>query len=187
VRRVFQRVGDPGVSRLILVCREVDLNGDGIKDIVRFYNDEGRPTREEADRDLDGAVDSITYFANGRIVRRELDTTRDGRVDTKVYFEDGEIVRTERDLSARSSAEQWRPNRWEYFDDGRMVRMGTDVDGDGTVDRWDRDYEWAAQQERVVDGDAPPEEELEAAGADAAGQDGEGDGGGETEEPPADP
>lgn len=147
VRRVFRRIGEPPLTRLVLVCREVDLNGDGIKDVVRFYNDEGRPVREEADRNFDGRIDSITWFQDGRIVRQELDTNHDGRVDTKLFFENGRVVRTERDLAGRSTASSWRPDRWEYFEDGRMVRMGTDLDGDGNVDRWDRDDRWVRDEE----------------------------------------
>ncbi|AKF06193.1 hypothetical protein [Sandaracinus amylolyticus] len=144
VRRVFRRVGDPPITRLVLSCRESDLNGDGTKDVVRYYNDEGRPLREEADRNFDGQMDTITVYQDGRVVRTEIDQSGDGRVDTKVFYDDdGAAIRTERDLAGRSTAETWRPDRWEYFENGRMVRMGTDVDGDGRVDRWDRDHEYA--------------------------------------------
>ena len=146
VRRVFRRIGNPPTVRLILACREADLNGDGIKDVVRYYNEEGRPLREEADRNFDGTMDVITYFQEGRIIREEQDSNGDGTVDTKIYYERGVMSRTERDLAGRSTATHWQPDRWEYFDNGRMVRMGTDVDGDGNVDRWDRDMEWSEQQ-----------------------------------------
>jgi hypothetical protein len=142
VRRVFRRAGTPPLVRLVLTCREADLNGDGTKDVVRHYNDEGRPLREEADRNFDGQIDTITFFQDGRIVRQEVDSNADGRVDLKIFFGDrGEPLRAERDLAGRSTATQWRPDRWEYFEDGRMVRMGTDIDGDGRVDRWDRDHD----------------------------------------------
>ena len=147
VRRVFQRVGEPPLTRLVLTCREADLNADGIKDVVRYYNDEGRPLREEADRNFDGTMDMITFFQDGRIVRQEQDSNSDGRVDTKIFFERGEMTRTERDLAGRSSTGRWQPDRWEYFEDGRMVRMGTDIDGDGNVDRWDRDARVRANQQ----------------------------------------
>ena len=166
VRRVFTRVGQPPLSRLILTCREVDLNSDGVKDVVRYYNEEGRPLREEADRDFDGRMDIITYFQDGRVVRQEIDANEDGRVDTKIYYERGRMVRTERDLGARSTASTWRPDRWEYFEDGRMVRMGTDLDGDGNVDRWDRDARWSEQQrteeaaQAAEDAAAEPEPEA---------------------------
>lgn len=159
VRRVFRRVGTPPLTRLILTCREADLNGDGIKDVVRYYNDEGRPLREEADRNFDGRMDIITFFQDGRVVRQEIDSNGDGRVDTKIFFERGRMVRTERDLGGRSTATTWRPDRWEYFEEGRMVRMGTDLDGDGTVDRWDRDARWSEQG-----GDEPEAPEVEDEG-----------------------
>lgn len=146
VRRVYRRIGEPPLTRLVLVCRESDLNGDGTKDVVRYYNDEGRPLREEADRNFDGQMDTVTVFQNGRIVRTEIDSNADGRIDTKIFFDDdGQPLRTERDLAGRSTAETWHPDRWEYFENGRMVRMGTDLDGDGRVDRWDRDQQYAPQ------------------------------------------
>lgn len=146
VRRVFRRIGDGPLMRLVLACREADLNGDGTKDVVRFYNEEGRPLREEMDRDFDGTIDTITVFQNGRVVRTELDENHDGRVDAKIYYdESGATTRTERDIAGRSTASEWHPDRWEYYEDGRMVRMGTDVDGDGRVDRWDRDAERAPE------------------------------------------
>jgi len=140
VRRVFHRIGEGGLVRLVLMCREADLNGDGVKDVVRFYNDEGRPLREESDRDFDGSIDTITVFQSGRVVRTELDEDSDGRVDTKIYYDErGVTTRTERDVAGRSTPDTWHPDRWEYYEEGRVVRMGTDIDGDGRVDRWDRD------------------------------------------------
>jgi hypothetical protein len=144
VRRVFRRVGDPPEQRLVLTCREADLNGDGIKDVVRFYNDEGRPLREEADRNFDGQIDTITYFQDGRIIRIENDDDHDGQVDSKTFYDDdGHPLRTERDIAHRSTPTNWHPDRWEYYENGHMVRMGTDLDGDGRVDRWDRDRDLA--------------------------------------------
>lgn len=165
VRRVFRRVGRAPLIRLILACREADLNADGVKDVVRYYSDEGRPLREEADRDFDGTMDIITFFQDGRVVRQELDTNADGRVDTKIFFENGAMVRTERDLGNRSTPTQWQADRWEYFEDGRMVRMGTDLDGDGTVDRWDRDHNWNERRQAEDAQDAIDDAVAETPGA----------------------
>ncbi len=141
VRKLFKTMGEGSLARLVLVCREADLNGDGRKDIVRLYTDEGRPMREEADRDFDGRIDEITQFTNGRISLQEMDTSGNGMIDTKIFYEGGQPVRAERDMTNRSNTETWKPDRWEYYADGRTVRIGTDVDGDGKVDRWDRDEE----------------------------------------------
>lgn len=148
VRKVFLRVGEAPAIRLVLICREADLNADGTKDVVRYYNDEGRPLREEADRNFDGQMDEISYFEDGRVVRQETDTNYDGRVDTKIFYEGRQPIRAERDMTGRSTPTDWRPDRWEYFENGRMVRMGTDLDGDGRVDRWDRDEAYRRQLER---------------------------------------
>lgn len=164
VRKVFLEVGNPPLQRLVLICREADLNGDGTKDIVRYYDDEGRPTREEADRNFDGSMDDSTFFENGRVVREELDGNYDGKIDTKIFYDHGQPARAERDMSGRSTTDRWRADRWEYYESGRMVRMGTDVDGDGTVDRWDRD-----------DSNAPRGPDIASATAEAAVDTGEAD------------
>lgn len=171
VRKVFLTIGSGRLSRLVLICREADLNGDGTKDVVRFYNDEGRPMREEADRDFDGQMDEITFFERGRIVRQEIDSNGDGRVDAKIFFEDGRPIRAERDTAGRSTADTWRPDRWEYYEDNRVIRVGVDIDGDGRVDRWDRDAEWMRRQDEER---RRREAEEAAAAEEAAGaEDGE--------------
>ena len=141
VRKLFKVMGEGSLSRLVLVCREADLNGDRRKDVVRLYTDEGRPMREEADRDFDGRIDKITQFTNGRVTLSEVDTNGNGMIDTRIFYEGGQPVRAERDMKSRSTVAEWKPDRWEYFIDGRTVRIGTDVNGDGKVDRWDRDEE----------------------------------------------
>jgi hypothetical protein len=141
VRKLFKTMGEGSLARLVLVCREADLNGDGRKDIVRLYTDEGRPMREEADRDFNGQIDEVTQFTEGRVSIQEIDTSGNGTIDTKIFYQDGQPVRAERDMKNRSTVAEWRPDRWEYYVDGRTVRIGTDLDGDGKVDRWDRDEE----------------------------------------------
>ena len=141
IRKLFKTVGEGSLAHLVLVCREADLNGNGQKDIVRFYTDQGRPMREEADRDFDGQIDEVTHFDKGRVTLQEIDSTGNGLIDTKTFYENGQPVRSERDVAGRSKGDQWRPDRWEYYVDGRTVRIGTDMDGDGKVDRWDRDDE----------------------------------------------
>jgi hypothetical protein len=163
VRKVFKVMGTPPTVRLVLVCRESDLNADGKKDVVRYYNDEGRPMREEADRNFDGMMDEVTYFQDGQIVRKEVDSDANGIVDLKTFFDAGKPQRAEADLAGRSTASEWKPNRWEYFEANRMVRMGTDLDGDGRVDRWDRDEEFKREQREAQEAAAATVEDGESA------------------------
>lgn len=164
VRKVFLSIGGGAEARLVLICRETDVNGDGRKDVIRYYDDDGRSLREEADRNFDGKMDQILIFQNGSVVREELDSNYDGKIDTKLFYEKAQPIRAERDIKGRSSPAQWRPDRWEYYEEGRMVRMGTDLDGDGRVDRWDRDLGWKsvrdkkAEAEAAADGEAAPAE-----------------------------
>lgn len=169
VRKVFQRIGKEKDKRLVMICREADLNQDGIKDVIRYYNDEGRPIREEADRDFNGRIDSVMYFDAGEVVRQELDSTGKGRVDTKIYFDRGSPLRAERDLKGRSTATKWQPDRWEYYEKNRIVRMGTDLDGDGKVDRWQRDSSLGEQAVTTSLGE-PVLDQEEQAKADKAAE-----------------
>jgi hypothetical protein len=161
VRKVFMRVGEVATSRLVLICRQADVNHDAKRDVVRLYDDEGRPTREETDRNFDGKVDEITHYQSGEVVVHELDNNFDGRIDTKVFYDKGKPARAERDLAGRSTDTQWHPDRWEYFEAGKLVRMGTDFDGDTRVDHWDRDLTYKHAQEAAkieaanTDGDNP--------------------------------
>ena len=139
VRKVYLSIGSGVDERLVVICRETDLNSDGVKDVIRYYDDEGRTTREESDRNFDGKMDIALVFQDGVVVRRELDENRDGNIDLKIYYENGEPLRAERDVAGRSTPENWQPDRWEYYVDGKLVRMGIDLDGDSKVDRWDRD------------------------------------------------
>lgn len=168
VRKVFKQTGSVGDSRLILICREADVNSDGIKDVVRHYDEEGSPLREEADRDFDGQMDILTYYDAGEVIRQELDTNADGRMDTKIFFEDGKPLRAERDQAGRSTATEWKPDTWEYYEEGRLVRMGFDLDGDGEVDRWDRNDELRNAIRARKNGDDQGGEGGMAAGVDEA-------------------
>ncbi len=163
VRKVYQTVGEGSAIRAVLVCREVDLNHDGRKDVFRFYNDEGRTLREEEDHNFDGRIDVITYFDAGQVVRREMDTNGDGMVDMRVFYRetassenartlgagggstgsstrarDVRPFRAERELQNDNNPE-FRADYWEFYDaQGRVVRIGWDYDRDGRADRWDR-------------------------------------------------
>ncbi|MFW6051892.1 MAG: hypothetical protein ACODAU_12000, partial [Myxococcota bacterium] len=182
VRKVFKQIGDPPETRLVLICREADLNSDGVKDVVRYYDDEGSPVREEADRDFDGQMDIVTYYDGGRIIRQELDTNADGRVDAKVFYEGGKPLRAERDQAGRSTENEWHPDTWEYYEAGRVVRIGFDIDGDGQVDRWDRNDELKGRLEarrnggQGGSGQAGGDEEGAGGDGEASGEDASEDG-----------
>lgn len=155
VRRVFKRMGEDGYTRLVMICRESDLNADGRKDVVRYYNDEGRPIREESDRNFDGQMDTVFFFQEGKVVRQEVDESGDGRVDTKIYYDKGAPIRAERDTRSNASG-TFVTTQFEYYEGGRTVRVGTDFDADGKVDRWDRDTEWSERQRLALEDNSPP-------------------------------
>jgi hypothetical protein len=163
IRRVFAIVGDGEDRRRILLCREVDTNLDGVKDVVRTYTDKGESLNELADSDYDSRIDTWITFANGRIHKVQLDSNRDGRPDETRYYVRGKLSRIQRDRNHDGEADVW-----EIYDEGRLQRMGEDLDHDGHVDRWNRDEilsrelarrerEEEIRQERADGGAAAPD------------------------------
>lgn len=162
IRRVWQILGQGSDRRKVLVCREVDTNLDGIKDVVRTFSDKGEPMREEADTDYNGQVDSWLIFSSGRIGEEDLDTNNDGKADVWKYYMEGSLTRIKRDTNADGKADVW-----EMYGKGRLERIGVDTDFDERVDRWDRD-------EAQIAGETKPPEKTPDADAGAESQKADG-------------
>lgn len=134
IRRVYRSFGEGDQRHESIVCREVDTNLDGIKDVVRTFNDKGEAVHEEADTDYDGKIDVWMSFVAGRLAEENTDTNRDGRPDVWKVYSDGQLSRIKRDTNFDG-----QPDDWEIYTRGKLERMGIDETHDGHVDRWDRD------------------------------------------------
>lgn len=134
IRRVFSIVGEGEDRKKILLCREVDTNLDGAKDVMRTYTDKGEPLNELADTNFDGKVDTWITFARGRISKVQLDKSGRGQPEEVKFYVGGKLARAQRDTN-----KDGKPDQWEIYDEGRLQRLGVDLDFDGRVDRWDRD------------------------------------------------
>jgi hypothetical protein len=134
IRRVYSIVGEGEDRKKILLCREVDTNLDGAKDVMRTYTDKGEPLNELADTNFDGKVDTWITFARGRIAKVQLDKAGRGQPDEVKFCVGGKLARAQRDTN-----KDGKPDQWEIYDEGRLQRLGVDLDFDGRVDRWDRD------------------------------------------------
>ena len=154
IRRIYKLIGDRDDRHQVLMCREIDTNLDGIKDVVRTFNDKGEPVHEEADTNYDGKIDDWVNFADGRIEEEDIDTTLSaGRPNVWKFYLDGELSRIRRNTHCPSG----KPDVWEIYYKNRLERVGNDATCDGHVDRWDRDTQLMAQEEaqtvvEVVDG-----------------------------------
>lgn len=161
VRRVWKVFGQGSDSRKVLVCREVDTNLDGFKDVVRLYNEEGQSKEERADTNFDGKIDTWNVFSGGRLAEVRLDNNHDGEPDEWKVYSKGQLSRVKRDTDFNKKVDVW-----EMYRKGRLERMGVDLDGDGRVDRWDHDTQWRkelekADQNKQRDDERKKEEELE--------------------------
>lgn len=159
IRRVFATIGEGDERRRVLLCREVDTNLDGVKDVVRTFNDKGESLRELADSDYDGKIDTWVTFAGGHIAKVEIDTDHDGNPDEFRFYVKGKLARIQRDTN-----HDGRPDVWEIYEDGSLRRMGYDIDYDGHVDRWDRDEvaERAALERELQDEEKRKKDEAAA-------------------------
>jgi hypothetical protein len=134
VRRVYGIVGEGDDRRRILLCREADTNLDGVKDVVRTYNDRGEALNELADADYDGNIDTWITFSRGRMSKIQVDNGRRGAPDETRLYVAGKLSRAQRDTNLDG-----KPDVWEIYSEGKLQRLGMDLDFDGHVDRWDRD------------------------------------------------
>jgi len=163
IRRVFALAGEGEDRHRVIVCREVDTNLDGVKDIVRTYTDKGEVATELADANFDGIIDTWITFTNGRRAKVELDKNADGKPDEARYYMHGKLSRIQRDENHNG-----RPDIWEIYENGHLRRMGVDLDHDGRVDRWNRDEILA--REEAADDNRKAEEEAKKAAAEKAGE-----------------
>jgi len=46
VRKVLLSIGEGVDARQVMICREADIDFDGRKDVIRYYDDNGRSLRE---------------------------------------------------------------------------------------------------------------------------------------------
>ncbi len=155
VLRVFEVAVDKKQARRVLRCRQVDTNLDGIRDVIRTYNDDGEPALEQADTDYDGRIDTWVRFSRGKVLRTELDRNRDGKPDEFRVYTGGKLSRIQRDTDFNG-----RLDTWEVYDGERLHRVGVDVDGDERVDRW---YRGSQPAPSASDEAKPTDEERERA------------------------
>ena len=142
IRRVYKMMGEGENRHRTLICREVDTNLDGIKDVVRTFNAKGEALHEEQDANYDGKIDHWLSYANGSLVEEDVDTLGDGKPHEWKYYVNGQLSRIKRDRKGTG-----KPDVWEIYTKGKLERMGIDETGDGHVDRWDRDEILVKQQE----------------------------------------
>lgn len=119
----------------VLICREVDLNFDGRKDVFRYFR-AGAVATEHQDWDFDGTIDAIVYFAEGRPFSIELDRNGDGRFEMQVVLHEGNVRRVKVDAVGDHHFDI-HEDYWVDQGTGQsqLVSIQYDLQGDGTPDR----------------------------------------------------
>ncbi len=169
VRRVYLTRGDRDHRQRTLLCREIDTNLDGLKDIARWFDDKGLPTLETADVNFDGTADTWLTYVEGRLAEQARDTNKDGKADNSHVFDaDGRLSKVRIDRNFDGKDDEW----FVYGPGGSLERVGFDDDFDGRVDRWERDEvllrrEQEAEAKELAQADA--KKAAEAASTEDAG------------------
>ncbi|MFQ5962003.1 MAG: hypothetical protein ACE5MG_11465 [Candidatus Methylomirabilales bacterium] len=135
-----------------VVRRERDLDDDGKPDVVVHYGSDGQPIRREESSQLDGRIDTWTFYANGKAERKEADTDGDGGVDLWAFYgPEGELVRLKSLVDRRRSltqfyeegtvvSEEWRREPGgqlrarQKYRDGKVREKEEDSGGNGQLD-----------------------------------------------------
>lgn len=162
VRRVYGYIDGGGERRRVLLCREVDTNFDGMKDLVRTYGDHGEKLTEQADSNYDGKIDTWITFGASRPVKIEFDRSGDGKPDEIRFYVGGVLSRIQRDTNGDGN-----PDVFEIYREGRLERMGLDLNHNGQVDVWRRDEARLAAEEAEEDEKRAQEEKAEPEPQDA--------------------
>lgn len=172
VRRVYGYIGAGEERRRILLCREVDTNYDGVKDLVRTYGDNGEKLTEQADSDYDGKIDTWITFGARRPAKVEVDKNADGKAEEVRFYVAGNLSRVQRDTNGDD-----KPDVFEIYREGYLERMGIDGDFDGKVDVWHRDEIRAAEQDAKERGEnSSSEDDAQSETSDDAAASGGSDG-----------
>lgn len=155
VRRVYGYIGVGSERKRVLLCREVDTNFDGVKDLLRTYGDNGEKLTELADSDYDGRIDTWITFGPTRPSKIDIDKNGDGKADESRFYAEGKLLRIQRDTNADD-----KPDVFEIYEEGHLQRVGTDTNFDGQVDVWHRD-EGRARAAEQAEQEALKKEETE--------------------------
>jgi hypothetical protein len=132
IRNVFR---DRASARGDLLRKEIDLNRDGLMDVISFLGPDGHLAREDMDSDWDGTFDLTDHYQKGVRVLSEYDTDHDGRPNVFKYYVRGPEGSVYLDRKERDEDGDGKIDVWERFSaGGALIRAGRDLDGDGKVD-----------------------------------------------------
>ena len=142
-----------------LTSKKIDLDGNGFKEAMAYYDENKALSRLQVDGDIDGKYETTVYYKNGFRETAEKDSDRDGKPDTwiKYYFIGLPWI------ISRDRNRDGAPDYWRYLKNGFVYKKERDRNFDGKVDlaisyegkpdlRFDEDEE-AKEFERKEDND----------------------------------
>jgi hypothetical protein len=111
----------------------LDLNFDGVVDMVRRYDALEALIEQQVDANFDGTIDRTDFFEDGLLTSRSSDEDGDGAADTTRHYRNSQLYRSEIDTDGNGN-----PDEWRFYEEGEILRIGLDTTGDGDIDEWVR-------------------------------------------------
>lgn len=108
---------------------ETDRNLDGKVDSISFYNHKGLVYKSESDDNFDGTYETTYKYNRGNVESQESDINQDGKIDLFAYFENGLLSSVEITGPLLSS-----PRKMQIYEMNKLVNAEFDSDGDGLYD-----------------------------------------------------
>ena len=99
--------------------KSFDFNFDGKIDFERFFTSEGQIERDESDLDFDGIKDVIIFYQDSIISRKEVHLQGPKKIDVYEYYQKGQLTCTEIDEDADGLLD-----RWERYEEGKKKDEG---------------------------------------------------------------
>lgn len=113
-----------------LTSRKKDLDGNGFKEAIAYYDENKVLMKLQVDEDIDGKYETTVHYKNGFRHTGEKDTDRNGKVDTWIqYYFTGLPW-----IIARDRNQDGKQDYWRYLKNGFVYKKERDRNYDGKVD-----------------------------------------------------
>ena len=113
-----------------LTGKKRDLDGNGFKEAIAYYDENKVLVKLQIDEDIDGKYETTVYYKNGFRDTGEKDTDRNGQADTWIrYYFTGLPW-----IIARDRNRDGRQDYWRYLKNGFVYKKERDRNYDGKVD-----------------------------------------------------
>ncbi len=116
-------------KRGVNIKTEIDRNLDGKIDSVTYFNRKGIAFLSKEDDNFDGVFETRYQYKNGSLLTMEADTNNDGETDYIAHFRNSVLHEVK-----LMSPGYGTPQKRQFYKMGKLVYSKIDANGDGVYD-----------------------------------------------------